>query len=72
MADGGTGVIFYPDGTVVTESVTTGTHFCNYKAEVHLPLTSTQMVKNSTTREYKQIAFLTDALSVLEALNSGN
>jgi len=29
------------------------------------------MVKNNSRREYKQVVFLTDALSVLEALNSG-
>ena len=59
--------ILYLDCTVVTESVPTGTHCSNYKTEVHALLTATQ---NSTRIEYKHVVFLTDALSVLEALNS--
>ena len=72
VADGGAGIyILYPDGTVATESVPTGTHCSNYKAEVQALLTASRMVKNTSRRECKQVVFLTDALSVLEALNSG-
>ena len=72
MADGGAGVfIQFPDSTVVTESIPTGAHCSNYKAEVQALLKAVQMVENSTRREYRQVVFLTDALSVLESLNSG-
>ena len=43
----------------------------NYIAEVQVLLTVIQMFKNGSRREYRHAAFLTDALSVLEALNSG-
>ena len=72
VADGGAGVfIQFPDGTINTESVPTGTHCSNYKAEVQALLTAVQMVENSSLKEYRQVVFLTDALSVLEALNNG-
>ena len=72
VADGGAGVfIVFPDRTVITESIPTGINCSNYRAEVQALLTAIQMVKTSTRREYRQVAFLTDALSVLEALNNG-
>ena len=72
VADGGAGVfIMFPDSTVITESIPTGINCSNYKAEVQALLTAVQMVKASSRREYGQVVFLTDALSVLEALKSG-
>ena len=72
VADGGAGVfILFPDSTVITESIPTGINCSNYKAEVQALLIAIRMVKTSSLREYRQVVFLTDALSVLEALNNG-
>ena len=69
VKDGGAGVfIRHPNGETLTRSTPTGTHCSNYKAEVQALTLAAEMVKVS---ECQQVVFLTDALSVLEALTKG-
>ena len=72
VTDGGAGVfILFPDGTTDSHSIPTGIHCSNYKAEVQALKLAVQMVKDNSRGEYRQVVFLTDALSVLEALANG-
>ena len=69
VRDGGAGVFLrHPNGETLTRSTPTGSHCSNYKAEVQALALAAEMVKVS---ECRQVVFLTDALSVLEALTKG-
>ena len=63
--DGGAGIIIqYPSGATQTSSSATGKHRTNYRAETEALKQAATLVKDSPT------VFLTDALSVLEALQT--
>jgi ribonuclease HI len=69
---GGAGIyIQYPHGEQQSDAIPTGLHRSNYKAEgeaiIHAAHTIKYKVDNNT-----QIVFLTDALSVLQALMNDN
>ena len=69
---GGAGIyIQYPNGEQQSEAIPTGLHCSNYKAEgeaiIHAAHTIKCKVDNNT-----QVVFLTDALSVLQALMNDN
>ena len=72
VSNGGAGVILFdPDREPVKEAIPTGKHCNNYKAEVEALKLAAKMVKDSTTDEYRQVVFLTDSASVLDALDNG-
>ena len=69
---GGVGIyIQYPNGEQQSEAISTGLHCSNYKAEgeaiIHAAHTIKCKVDNNT-----QVIFLTDALSLLQALMNDN
>ena len=73
VADGGAGVyIRSPNGEIFTRSAPTGKHCSNYKAEVLALSTAITMVRDELEDVCWQVVFLTDALSVLEAIKGGN
>jgi len=70
IRDGGAGIVIkHPNGATETASAATGTHCSNYKAESEALIQATAMIKDSTEKS-SQVAFFTDALSVLEALTN--
>jgi ribonuclease HI len=65
---GGAGIyIQYPNGEQQSEAIPTGLHCSSYKAIIHTAHTIKCKVDNNT-----QVVFLTDALSVLQALMNDN
>ena len=71
VRNGGAGVLIrYPNGENQTASAATGSHCTNYNAEVQALLLAATMVHN-TRNECQQVVFLSDAMSVLQALNAG-
>ena len=69
--NGGAGVVIEYPQSKTTLSEPTGLHCSNYRAEVEaLSLAASEIKTNPTHRS--QCVFLTDALSVLEALDAGN
>ena len=72
VSNGGAGVFFKDINNQITkEAIPTGKHCNNYKAEVEALKLAVRMAKNSSTDEYSQFVFLTDAASVLDSLTSG-
>ena len=70
VADGGGGILIrYPDGETTENSVATGKHCTNYRAEVEalMQAASTVLTPN---KHIEQVVFLTDALSVLQAFQN--
>jgi ribonuclease HI len=68
VANGGAGVhVRSPEGHSTTASIPTGKHCSNYSAEVQALMQAASMI-HDTTSECPQVVFLSDALSVLEAL----
>jgi len=69
VSDGGAGVyIRTPEGHTTTAGIPTGKHCSNYSAEVQALMQATTMIQDHQSN-YTQVVFLTDALSVLEALS---
>ena len=68
---GGAGVhIIYPNGETLDEAIPTGEHCSNYKAEVEAIIHAAHTIKNGVD-EITQVVILSDALSVLQAFQSG-
>ena len=66
--DGGAGVfVKYPEEHTITTGIPTGKHCTNYAAEVQALMQAVSMVQDSQS-DCTQVVFLSDALSVLEAL----
>ncbi|XP_052213548.1 uncharacterized protein LOC127832237 [Dreissena polymorpha] len=66
VTNGGAGiVILYPSGKRETHHAATGTHCSNYRAETEALMKAVSMIEDST-----EAVFLTDAMSVLEALTN--
>ena len=70
--NGGTGVyIEYPNGEKQSMAIPTGLHCSNYKAEEEALLHAANYINNNAeAHENIQVVFLTDALSVLQALSN--
>jgi ribonuclease HI len=67
--NGGTGIyIEYPNGDQQSMSIPTGLHCSNYKAEEEALINAANYIKEGA--ENRQVIFLTDALSVIQALNN--
>ena len=72
VSNGGAGVVFKDINDQITkEAIPTGKHCNNYKAEVEALKLAVRMARNSSTEEFNQFVFLTDAASVLDSLKSG-
>ena len=70
ITDGGAGIIIqYPSGATQTASSATGKHCTNYRAETEALKQAAILVKDSL-EPCSPTVFLTDALSVLEALQT--
>ena len=70
MKDGGADVyIRYPDGSTTSKATHTGIHCSNYRAEVQALKLAKETVQGGP-QGCTQVVFLTDALSVLEALSN--
>ena len=70
ITDGGAGIIIqYPSGATQTASSATGKHCTNYRAETEALKQAAIIVKDSL-ESCSPTVFLTDALSVLEALQT--
>ena len=70
IKDGGAGiVIHHPNGMRETAYAATGTHCSNYRAETEALMKAVSMVEDST-EVVSNVVFLTDALSVIEALTN--
>ena len=70
VRNGGAGVyIQFPSGETQTEAKPTGLHCTNYRAEVEA-LTHAANTISSRIDQDKQVVFLTDALSVLQAVTN--
>lgn len=70
--NGGAGVyIEYPNGEKQSMAIPTGLHCSNYKAEEEALLhAANYIINNAEAHENIQVVFLTDALSVLQALTN--
>ena len=62
--------IWYPSREQQTQSIATGAYCTNYKAQVEAIILAANAIR-SRVGHNTQVVFLTDALSVLQALNSG-
>ena len=70
VANGGAGILLqFPDGQSTAVSVATGRHSTNYHAETEALVQAAVMVQSSEDH-CQQVVFLTDALSVLQALEN--
>ena len=70
MKNGGAGVyVVYPEIGNESTCSPTGTFCSNYSAEVRALSIAAEIIKN-TTSQCQQVVFLTDAMSVLQALES--
>ena len=68
--NGGAGIsIRYPEGNTETSNLPTGRHCTNYRAESEALQHAAHMISTSPD-PCQQVVFFTDALSVLQALNS--
>ncbi|KAK7473308.1 hypothetical protein BaRGS_00035440 [Batillaria attramentaria] len=67
VANGGARIFKFPEGDTSTLGIPTGKHCSNYMAEVQALMQATTMIQDSNSKCH-QTVFLTDALSVLEAL----
>ena len=69
---GGAGVyIEYPNGQWQAEAVPTGIHCTNYRAEVEALVHAANTISSRANPDSK-VVFLSDALSVLQAVNNNN
>ncbi|KAK7110703.1 hypothetical protein V1264_014534 [Littorina saxatilis] len=69
--NGGAGVYAsFPEGHTTTTNIPTGKHCSDYSAEIQALVQATSIIQDSFS-ECLQAVFLTDALSVLEALAGG-
>ena len=72
VKNGGAGIyIKYPTGEWQAEAIPTGLHCTNYKAEIEALRIAAEIISKVTDNS-TQVVFLTDALSVLQALTSNN
>ena len=72
VKNGGAGAfIKFPNGITSERSAPTGIHCSNYRAEVEALRMAVGMVKDDPSNNSDQVVFMTDALSVLEALVEG-
>ncbi|KAK7101835.1 hypothetical protein V1264_020159 [Littorina saxatilis] len=70
VLNGGAGILIqFPGGHTATSSVATGKHCTNYKAEAEALMQAASLVQDSADPCY-QVVFLSDALSVLQALEN--
>jgi ribonuclease HI len=70
IQNGGAGVfIQYPDGQWQAEAVPTGHHCTNYRAEIEALVLAANIISSKVSTE-TQVVFLTDALSVLQAVSN--
>ena len=70
VANGGAGVLIkYPGGQTETASVPAGRHCTNYRAETEALVQAASMVQ-AAADPCQQVVFLSDALSVLQALEN--
>ena len=70
VKDGGAGVyIRHQDGNTTSKAIPTGIHCSNYRAEVEALKLAVETVQDGP-QDCTQVVFLTDALSVLEALSN--
>ena len=71
VTNGGAGILIkYPGGNFDTNSLPTGKHCTNYKAEMDALMQAITMVRD-TEDTCEQVVIFTDALSVLQALENG-
>ncbi|KAK7102111.1 hypothetical protein V1264_020383 [Littorina saxatilis] len=71
VANGGAGVYAsFPEGHTTTTNIPTGKHCSKYSAEIQALVQAASIIQDSSS-ECLQAVFLTDALSVLEALAGG-
>ncbi|KAK7099101.1 ribonuclease H1-like [Littorina saxatilis] len=71
VPNGGSGVYaVFPDGHTITVNTPTGKHCSNYSAEVQALMQAASTIQNSTS-DCLRVVFLTDALTVLEAVAGG-
>ena len=71
VKNGGAGIfITYPDNHCDTKYISTGKFCSNYTAEIQAIEEAAKMI-NNTSSDCHQVAIFTDALSVLQALQSG-
>ena len=67
VTNGGAGIlVHFPGGQKASKSMTVGKHFSNYRAETKALIQAASIVQASN-HDYKQVVFLLDALSVLQA-----
>lgn len=72
VKDGGGGIhITYPSGQKTAHYIATGKHCSNYRAETEALMKAVFLIENSP-EEITSVVFLTDARSVLEALQNNN
>ena len=70
VKNGGAGVyIQYPSGEWQAEAIPTGLHCTNYRAEVQALIHAANTISDRVNHD-NQVVFLTDALSVLQAMTS--
>ena len=70
VINGGAGiVILYPSGKRETHHAATGTHCSNYRAETLALMKAVSMIEDSN-EAFNSVVFLTDAMSVFEALTN--
>ena len=70
VTNGGAGIqIQFPGSETITASVATGKYCSNYRAETEAILQATSIIQDSV-QQCTQVVFLTDALSVLQALQN--
>ncbi|KAK7093388.1 hypothetical protein V1264_007152 [Littorina saxatilis] len=70
VKNGGAGVyVQYPSGEGQAEAIPTGLHCTNYRAEVQALIHAAYTINDRVNHD-NQVVFLTDALSVLQAMTS--
>ncbi|XP_041349619.1 ribonuclease H1-like [Gigantopelta aegis] len=70
VSNGGAGIhIDFPCGDNLETSVATGLHCTNYRAETEALIQAASIIQHCT-EDCQQVVFLTDALSVLEAIET--
>lgn len=72
IKDGGAGILIkYPSGRKTAHHIATGKHCSNYRAEYEALVKAVYLIGDSE-EEITSVVFLTDARSVLEALQNNN
>ena len=72
VKNGGAGVfIQYPSGERQAEAIPTGLHCTNYRAEEEALIHAANIISSRVSQD-TQVVFLTDALSVLQAVNTNS